>query len=337
MPTRLHRWAASDIHSWEECDGALLSPVVALPPGCLEIVPSWGAETPGASAIELRLSLLAGGEWTDEYRMARWGGAAGRTSFDEHGDAVAAVSTDTLRLRAPAEAVRARVLLRKVQGAAPTLTSLTLACSSAHDGALSPPSASAVELATPQYAQYAIAGGRWWCSPSCMAMLLGYWHGQTGWAGLAPFAQTESVPELAAPGVYDPCYDGCGNWSFNVAFAAEHGLEAYVTRLDTLDQARRWVACGVPLVLSVAWEEGELPGAGLRRSSGHLLIARGFTADGDVIAADPAAQQHAEVRRVYPWRAFASCWIDACGGTAYIVYPPGWRTPAPGPGDGWAP
>ena len=80
MPTRLHRWVASDIHSWEECDGALLSPVAALPPGCLEIVPSWGAETPGASAIELRLSLLAGGEWTDEYRMARWG-VAGHTSF----------------------------------------------------------------------------------------------------------------------------------------------------------------------------------------------------------------------------------------------------------------
>jgi hypothetical protein len=38
---------------------------------------------------------------------------------------------------------------------------------------------------------------------------------------------------------------------------------------------------------------------------------------------------------VYPWRAFAECWLNTCGGTAYIIYPPGWRTPAPGPDDGW--
>jgi len=332
----MHRWGASAIHTWQQSDGAIVSPTIALPPGCLEIVPSWGAATPGASAIELRLRLRVAGAWTKEYSIACWGSDGRRTSFDAQADENASVATDTLRLRGPADAVQARVLLHADGGSAPTLTSLALACSSAHSGEVAPSVSPADELALPHYSQYAFAGGEGWCSPACMAMLFGYWHGRTGWPSLAPFTRPGAVPDLCAPGVYDSFYEGCGNWSFNAAYAAQHGLEAYVTRLDTLEQARRWVACGVPLVLSISWEEGELPGAPIARSQGHLSIARGFTPAGDVIAADPAAAQHSEVRRVYPWRAFAACWLDTCGGTAYIVYPPGWRTPAPYTGDGWA-
>ena len=305
-----------------------MSPVVALPSGCIEIVPSWGAAMPGASAIELRLRLRCGGAWTNEYRIARWGDGARRSSFDAQPDEHAVVATDTLRLRGQAEAVQARVLIYPSDGAAPTLTSLSLACSSARNGAASPPNGPADELTVPHYAQYAFAGGEGWCSPACLAMIFGYWYGRTGWPALAPFTRPSAVPELAAPGVYDPFYEGCGNWSFNAAYAAQQGLEAYVTRLDTLEEVRRWVECGVPLVLSVAWEEGQLPGASIPYSAGHLLIACGFTPAGDVIAADPAAPRHSEVRRVYPWRALADCWLDTCGGTAYVMYPPGWHTPA---------
>ena len=42
------------------------------------------------------------------------------------------------------------------------------------------------------------------------------------------------VPEAAA-GTYDWVYRGTGNWPFNTAWAADRGLDAFVTRLYGLD------------------------------------------------------------------------------------------------------
>jgi hypothetical protein len=158
-------------------------------------------------------------------------------------------------------------------------------------------------------------------------MVLGYWHDRTKWQELAPFAKPDAVPDLVAPGVYDPAYDGYGNWSFNVAFAAARGLDSYVARMGGLAEVEPWLQAGVPVVLSVAWKEGELTGAPLPRSRGHLLVATGFTPEGDVIVADPAGASSAEVRRSYLRSEFERCWLRPYG-TAYLIYPAPWPVPA---------
>lgn len=171
-------------------------------------------------------------------------------------------------------------------------------------------------------------GGEAWCSPASLSMVMSYWAKETGDRGL-----DEPVPTVA-DGVYDHSYKAWGNWSFNTAYAAAHGLEARVGRLASLAEAAGWVAAGVPLVVSVAWDDGEpgqeLSGAPLARSNGHLLVIRGFTPSGNVLVNDPAARDDAGVPRIYERGEFSRAWLrnrGASGGIAYLVHPPGWETP----------
>ena len=72
--------------------------------------------------------------------------------------------------------------------------------------------------------------------------------------------------------MYDPVYDGYGNWSFNTAYAATQGLDAYVACFDNLARVEAWVAAGVPVAISVAWKAGEPANAPIASSSGPLPI-----------------------------------------------------------------
>ena len=170
-------------------------------------------------------------------------------------------------------------------------------------------------------------GGEVWCSPTSLSMVMAYWARETGDRGL-----DRPVPEVA-DGVYDYAYEGWGNWPFNTAYAAASGLGARVGRLASLAEAEAWVAAGVPLVASVAWDNGEagheLTGAPLARSDGHLLVVRGFTRSGAVVVNDPAAPKDADVRRVYDRGQFSRAWIQnrgSFGGVVYLVHPAGWDT-----------
>jgi hypothetical protein len=89
--------------------------------------------------------------------------------------------------------------------------------------------------------------------------------------------------------------------------------------LGNLDHARRLIERDLPVVISYAWKEGELPGAPLPRSDGHLAVLCGFTAGGDCAVNDPAAPG---VRVVYPRAALEAIWLRN-EGLAYAVAPAG--------------
>jgi hypothetical protein len=123
---------------------------------------------------------------------------------------------------------------------------------------------------------------------------------------------------------FDHAYHGAGNWSFNTAYAALYGAEAFVTRLRDVAEAEEYVAAGIPLVASVAFEKDDLPTAGYR-TSGHLLVIVGFDEHGDVIVNDPASHRvpsNDEVRTVYPRAAFERVWLRSRG-LVYVIHPPG--------------
>jgi hypothetical protein len=166
-------------------------------------------------------------------------------------------------------------------------------------------------------------GGRVWCSPTSVAMLLGRWAGDD--------APAEGRVRAAVAGVYDWRYRGHGNWPFNTAYAATHSLEAYVARLPSLAAAEAWTAAGVPLALSLAWEPGELAGAPLAAVNGHLLVLAGFDDAGQPIVHDPAAPDDASVRRTYRRAELEALWLGHSAGTTYIVHPPDWLTEEPAP------
>ncbi|MBV8531779.1 MAG: C39 family peptidase, partial [Candidatus Eremiobacteraeota bacterium] len=109
------------------------------------------------------------------------------------------------------------------------------------------------------------------------------------------------------------------NWSFNVAFSGRLGLRAVVAHLRGLDHAQRLIERNLPLAISYSWGAGELPGAPLDHSDGHLVVLRGFTRNGDCAINDPAAPN---VRVVYPRSAVERIW-QRNNGVAYVVAPVG--------------
>lgn len=161
------------------------------------------------------------------------------------------------------------------------------------------------------------------CSPTSVSMILA-WHA------------VDVAPADLAALVHDRTADLYGNWPFNTATAArlmrEHrsrggavpagrGFEtAYVARMESLAEAEAGIAAGRPMVISHRWEAGDLPGAPLPRSAGHLVVLCGFTPDGDPVINDPAAdpRKGESVRRTYPRAALARTWLQRADGVCYL-------------------
>jgi uncharacterized protein YvpB len=294
-------------------------------------VPSWIAETPPGSWIEVQLRARVAGRWTAFYRLARWddqaaGGA--RQSFPTQRDSDGQVDTDTLSLVGQADAMQPRVLLHPAEGAQPELRVLRVALYAPQELAQQATVFAPRELPVPLRSQMAYPHGRRICSPTSVAMVLAYWHARTGAARLAAFADHAAVSRLVAPCVYDPIYDGYGNWGFNTAYAAAQGVDAYLTCFSSLAQIEPWIAAGVPVVISVAWKAGELANAPIASSAGHLLIVMGFDEAGQVIVADPRAESEVQVRRSYEAAQLEMAWQQNSSGMVYLIHPHGWPVPA---------
>lgn len=289
-------------------------------------VVSWNALSPPGAWLKLEVRARAGGRWTGYYRVALWSADPGlpSTSFVGERDADGRVDTDTLVLVGPAraDALQLRVTLGARPGAAgPTLTGLAAVTSdSARHRTIavgaSDRAAWGRELPVPQRSQMLYPdGGPVWCSPASVTMILEYWGARLG----RPLA--DPVPQ-AARAAWDAAYGGAGNWPFNTAYASGKGLSGLVTRLSSLLEAEAYVARGVPLALSVAWAEGELDGAHLPSSNGHLVVLRGFTPGGDPVVNDPAARDDAGVRTVFGRAQLERAWVGHSGGIVYVIEPP---------------
>jgi len=295
--------------------------------GCREAVASWNADAPAGSWVEARLRARQGGAWTPWYVMGIW--AAGDSPVRRHSvagqsDERASVQTDKLVLRSPAEALQQRVLLFSADGSAlPSLRLASLAWSTSPAGRGASPEPSApvlppalVEL-VPAYSQMVYPdGGNVWCSPTCVSMILAH-------RGLAPEGEEARVRKTVAA-VYDRVYDGHGNWSFNVAYAGSLGFDARVMRFSSLAGLEPWIAAGVPVALSLGWDEGAgrpLPGAPIPKSRGHLTRLVGFDGRGDAVMNEPASKDPAGVRRTYPRAFLEARWLESSGGTAYLISP----------------
>jgi hypothetical protein len=134
-----------------------------------------------------------------------------------------------------------------------------------------------------------------------------------------PSGHTDPWVDAAARSTYDAAYRGTGNWPFNTAYAAPLAGRAFVTRLRSLREAERFIAAGIPLVASISFGSGELSGAPISASNGHLVVIAGFTDSGDVVVNDPAAPTRAGVRRTYDRGQFENAWLPRSGGLVYVI------------------
>ena len=315
-----------------------------------EVIPSWNADTAAGSYVEVELQGRSpDGVETGWYALGRW--AYGDDDFERRsvpaqGDAHGDVATDTFRAATPLVEYRLRVRLNAGGVGVPRVRLVAAIAAGVEPGerqASAPGPGVGIELEVPPYAQsphdgdypqYG-GGGAGWCSPTATAMVLAYWGAGPSAADLAWVdpAHVDACVDHAARFTFDAAFDGTGNWPFNTAYAAHFGLDAFVTRLRSLQEAEQFVAAGIPLVASIAAGPGELDGFLLPQGTdGHLVVIVGFTPGGDPIVNDPAAPSNDAVRRTYDRLQLERAWLDGSRGTVYVITPPGRALP-PSPGN----
>jgi len=316
-----------------------------------ELIASWSARTPGTSWIEVQVrGRTAGGARTSWDTLARWAAkdkAVKRRSGGTQADDGTRLAVDTWRT-AGLSSYQLRVRAHRERGRRMPRVDLATVMTSrlpAGTGATSTPGvARGVELPVPRYSQMVHTGhypqwgggGEAWCSPTSTTMVLGYYGRLPGAAAgrWVPAGHPDPWVDVTARATYDHAYEGTGNWTFNTAYAARRAGTAFVTRLRDLTEAELLVRAGIPPVISIAFGRGELSGAPIAASNGHLLVVVGFTAGGDVIVNDPAASTNAGVRRTYPRAELERLWLQASGGMAYVVHDAAHPLP-PAPGGNW--
>ncbi|MEU1789668.1 peptidase C39 family protein [Streptomyces sparsogenes] len=336
------------------------SPVHTLPHPATEAIVSWNARTPAGTWIQAELKgTYSDGTDTPWYVMGRWASGDGadsirRTSVDDQSDGKSSVWTDTFAVDDPATGLRLasyrlRLTLyrRPGSGLTPTVWRVGAMGSDVPDRFEVPASAPGLaggrELAVPRYSQEIHKGqypeydngGEAWCSPTSSQMIIEYWGRKPTAADLAWVNPDYADPQVchAARYTFDYQYQGCGNWPFNAAYAATYrDLQGLVTRLGSLNDAEKLIAAGIPVITSQSFLKEELTGAGYG-TAGHLMTVIGFTADGDVIANDPASADNAAVRHVYKRREFENIWlrtkrynsqgkvVSGSGGVCYLYFP----------------
>jgi hypothetical protein len=129
--------------------------------------------------------------------------------------------------------------------------------------------------------------------------------------------KTAAIAELAR----DRSTGLFGNWPANAAAAGSFGLEAYVARLNSLEELQDELASGRPAVASLTFASGELSGAPIKATKGHLVLVTGFTDEGNVIVLDPAARARSGARRVYAREEFRRAWRVNKRGLCYLMSP----------------
>ncbi|HSS68301.1 MAG TPA: C39 family peptidase [Nocardioidaceae bacterium] len=336
--------------------GRWTSPWAHTPFGLTELIASYDAKTPVGTFIEIWVRGRSGSgalsSWDSLGRWASHDTRFHRMSLGPQADDLSSVAVDTLTTH---QGVRYRAwqlrvdLFRHAGGDATLAVEMVGAMASRvpdRSGAVSRPGSTAgTALAVPRFSQEIHqgeypqwnGGGEAWCSPTSTSMVLAYWNRgpkprQYAWVD---HRYRQPWVDYAARYTYASGYDGTGMWPFNTAYASRFGLDAFVTRLRSLREAELFISAGIPLVASIAFGKGELDGAPIDSTNGHLLVIRGFTARGDVRVNDPAAPSAKTVARTYRRGQFERAWIGATGGVAYVIHPRSTPLPAPGRHSNW--
>jgi hypothetical protein len=324
--------------------------VVDLPFGATELVASWNARTPPGTWLEVEAAVTtsdgATSGWLPWATWAETDVDVLPASAPDPGAEHVTVDVDIIRAR-PGRALasyqlRVRLLDSGDAGAPARLMFAAMMASRVEPSQASPSTqrravlvdvpAHSQQLHRGRYPQWD-GGGASWCSPTATSMVLAHWgHGPAAedYAWVDDEAPDRFVAH-AARHTFDHAYGGAGNWSFNMAYAARFGVRAFVTRLRDLTEAERFLAAGIPLVVSVSFAAGELAGAGYE-TAGHLLAVVGIDDAGDVVCNDPASHGVAandQVRVTYDRGQLERAWLGGSGGVAYVMHPPDVALPEP--------
>ncbi len=144
------------------------------------------------------------------------------------------------------------------------------------------------------------------CSPISTGMVIGHHGHSVNWHSLLRDC-------------YDPVTKMYGMWPLAIRAASVYGCLGAVELLSGWPEVGACLAADIPLVASIRFGKGKLPGAPLSASGGHLIVVHGLSPN-TALVNDPAAPNHGSVARSYPTQALAEAWFHHRG-AAYILLP----------------
>lgn len=305
-----------------------------------ELIPSWQASTPGQSLVEVQVRLRSTvggrtttGSWDTVARWAKKDTWYDRKSHSSGRDDLARVAVDTVKTNSSAGATgwQIKVVLARRAGsrALPKVTRIGAMTSRvvARTTTSKPGKVRGIVLDVPRYSQMTHRGhhpewgngGEAWCSPTSTAMVLEYYGANPRVGHLfGGKGHSDGIVDWTASRTYDHRFKGTGNWSFNAAHAGTRLPTTYVTRLPSLRSAEKYIKAGTPLIVSVSFARGQLRGAPISATPGHLMVLVGFDPLGNPVLNDPAAAKNSQVRRIYDRAQFEKAWLTKSGGLTYV-------------------
>lgn len=286
-------------------------------------VPSLALLDPADVALQFELSVRVASGWSSWAESVVVGsaepgtaGLAQKTPRDpppEDPSEALRCDVDVFSTPTPVDAVRARVRLR-APNVEHVLRSPWLFALSASDLERVPHRSDdvvslsrRVEIPVPPRSQMEAseALARRICSPTSIAMILE----QRGHAAdLESLAAEMFQPDVALYGV----------WPAAIAAAGRRGIAGYLLRFPDWTAARWCLDARLPVVASVRYAEGEIRGAAIAETTGHLIVLTGYEGD-DVLVNDPAAPTRSEVSRRYARADLERVWLDRTG-VGYVFF-----------------
>jgi len=303
-PTCLRGIDPAPIVARDGADTLLMLPIWTARRPSVHLLPSFAPLTDAPLAFRFEISAHADGEWSP------WAASVtiGAAEFAPLPSTAAPLTCDVDVFRAtPAvDAVRLRVRIRAAETAR-WMVSLSAADDAPVDLRVGAGAPARLDVPALSQMEADVTLGARICSPTSAAMVLGYWG--------------RPVPEVAlAAEIFHPTLDIYGVWPAAVRAVAARGIAGYLLRFPDWATARWCLERGIPVVASVRYAAGELTGAAIAATPGHLLVLTGIDGDG-VLVNDPAAPTAASVRRRYRADEFGRVWL-ARGGVGYVLFDP---------------
>ena len=293
-------------------EGFFISPSIESEFGFTHLVPFWNATTPAGTGIGVKAKLKIDDEWSPWLKIATWKETRPFT-YDTSSPRVE-TKIDTLIVKSQ-KANEFKLLIELYSENSNDTPTVRLVGATYWNSREKPHNKKAdttgylKDLEVPRESQFEEPASiaPLICSPTALSMVLQYYGNQV-------------KPVEVARGVYDHGAEIYGNWPFNTAYAASHGLEAYVRYFTSIKGIKDEIAAGRPTVVSLAYEKGELDESPIESTAGHLVVVRGFLEKGGqeyVIVNDPAAKTDRSVGRTYRLDQFVSAWKNI----GYVIRP----------------
>jgi Peptidase_C39 like family len=270
----------------------------------VHLVPSFAPLAPVPPAFRFELSARAAGAWSPWVATVTLGDA----EFPALPPAASPLTTDIDEVHAtrPVEALRLRVRCR---GALPDtwLASLSAAAEDRVDAGVPPGAGTSLRVPALSQIDEDPAIALRICSPSSVAMVLGYWGRAVTAAAVAADA-------------FHPATDLYGVWPAAIRAAAARGVAGYLLRFPDWTAAAWCLTRRLPIIASIRYAAGELRGAPMAATTGHLVVLTGYE-DGTVLVNDPAAPTRDAVPRRYRRDELTRAWLDRKG-IGYVLFDP---------------